>query len=67
MTDQRLESQQPGAVDIQLEFAYIYLMDEFRRTCITDQAVRESKLYEKLAPLGINDEVGVLRFFAQKM
>uniref|UniRef100_A0A915MF38 Exportin-7 n=1 Tax=Meloidogyne javanica TaxID=6303 RepID=A0A915MF38_MELJA len=61
MTDQRLESQQPGAVDIQLEFAYIYLMDEFRRTCITDQAVRESKLYEKLAPLGINDEVGVLR------
>ncbi|KAL7073722.1 hypothetical protein ACQ4LE_007266 [Meloidogyne hapla] len=67
MTDQRLERQQPGAVDIQLEFAYIYLMDEFRRACITDQVQRENKVYEKLAPLGINDEAGVLRFFAQKL
>ncbi|KAF7633265.1 hypothetical protein Mgra_00007366 [Meloidogyne graminicola] len=67
MTDQRLERQQPGAIDIQLEFAYIYLMDEFRRACIPEQVQRENKLYEKLAPLGINDEAGVLRFFAQKI
>jgi hypothetical protein len=67
MTDQRLERQQPGAMDIQLEFAYIYLMDEFRKAYISDQVQRESQVYEKLASMGINDDAGVLRLFAQKM
>ena len=67
MTDQRLESQQPGAMDIQLEFAYIYLMEEFRKAFISDQVQRESRVYERLASMGINDEAGVLKLYAEKM
>lgn len=67
MTDQRLETQQPGAMDIQLEFAYIYMMDEFRKAYISDNVQRESQVYEKLATLGINGDAAVLRLFAAKM
>uniref|UniRef100_A0A183BLN1 Importin N-terminal domain-containing protein n=1 Tax=Globodera pallida TaxID=36090 RepID=A0A183BLN1_GLOPA len=67
LTNRRLERQHPGVMDIQLEFAYIYLMDEFRKAYISDQVMRESQVYEKLGELGVTDDSEVLRLFAQKI
>ncbi|KAL3083211.1 hypothetical protein niasHS_011013 [Heterodera schachtii] len=67
LTNGRLERQHPSVMDIQLEFAYIYLMDEFRKAYISDQVMRDSQVYEKLAELGITDDSEVLRLYAQKI
>ncbi|KAI1719305.1 exportin-7-B [Ditylenchus destructor] len=68
VTDTHLSAQQQATTDIQLEFAYLYLMDEFRKAYISDQIQRESRVYEKLnVELGIGDDAAALRFYAQKI
>jgi hypothetical protein len=42
-------------------------LSHFQKAYITDQVQRESQVYEKLAGMGIHDDTGVLRLFAQKM
>ncbi|KAI1720846.1 galactoside-binding lectin domain-containing protein [Ditylenchus destructor] len=68
VTDTHLSAQQQATTDMQLEFAYLYLMDEFRKAYISDQIQRESRVYEKLnVELGIGDDAAALRFYAQKI
>lgn len=70
LTDASLEQSaaRSQAPHLQLEFAYLYLMDEFRKAYISDQIQRESRVYEKLnQTLGIIDDSSVLKLYAQKM
>lgn len=69
ITDNLLEQQElTQHSDAQLEFAYLYLMDEFRKAFISDQIQRDSHVYDKLAQeLGISDDGSALKLFAQKM
>lgn len=69
ITDNLLEQQASiQQADTQLEFAYLYLMDEFRKAFVSDQIQRDSHVYDKLGQeLGITDDGSALKLFAQKM
>ncbi|TKR60380.1 hypothetical protein L596_027635 [Steinernema carpocapsae] len=59
---------QAGPDCVQLEFAFLYVLDQFRKTYISDQVQKASKIYEKLGlVLGLNDESMVLSVFARKI
>lgn len=67
-TDGHLEQQLSGTTDIQLEFAYLYLLDEFRKAYMNDHVQRESRIFEKLnQDIGISDDTEALKLFTKKM
>lgn len=67
-TDAHLEQQLSATTDTQLEFAYLYLLDEFRKAFMNDQVQRESRIFEKLnETIGISDDVEALKLFTKKM
>jgi len=52
----------------QLEQAYLYLMEEFRKAYLADQVQKDSKVYVSLGrELGIDDEMKAIKLYAQKM
>lgn len=54
--------------NVQLEAAFIYLLDEFRKAYVADQVQKESRVYEKLSSeFGVNDDAAALEVFVQKM
>lgn len=64
-TDAYLERE---TTDIQLEFAYLYLLDEFRKAYMNDQVQRESRIFDKLnQTIGIADDSEALKWFTKKM
>ncbi|KAH7713326.1 exportin-7 [Aphelenchoides avenae] len=54
--------------NVQLEAAFIYLLDEFRKAYVADQVQKESRVYEKLSSeFGVNDDAAALEVFVQKI
>lgn len=68
MLPQLTKEQRSDESSIQLEAAFIYLLDEFRKAYVADQVQKESRVYEKLSTeFGISDDAGALEVFVQKM
>ncbi|KAK0410878.1 hypothetical protein QR680_005375 [Steinernema hermaphroditum] len=69
LSDSRLVNGVQGGPDcVQLEFAFLYVLDQFRKTYISDQVQKTSKIYDKLGTaLGLSDETAVLSIFARKI
>uniref|UniRef100_A0A915D4X1 Exportin-7/Ran-binding protein 17 TPR repeats domain-containing protein n=1 Tax=Ditylenchus dipsaci TaxID=166011 RepID=A0A915D4X1_9BILA len=68
LTDANLQAGRADSENVQLEFAYLYLLDEFRKAYISDQIQRESRVYEKLSQeVGVADDSAALKLYAMKI
>jgi hypothetical protein len=57
-----------GNRDVQLEHAYLYAMEEFRKAYLADSVHRESKVFVALTrELGVTDESKAMEIYARKM
>jgi hypothetical protein len=54
--------------DVQLEHAYLYAMEQFRKAYLSDSVHRESKVFVALTrELGVTDENKAMEIYARKM
>ncbi|VDK52307.1 unnamed protein product [Gongylonema pulchrum] len=66
LSDSRLAT--GTARNLQLETAFLYMLDQFRRIYVSDQIQITSKVYERMEKnLGVGDEASVLSVYVRKM